>query len=134
MMGRYLAAYGAALAVMLALDLLWLGFIAKPLYQEAIGHLMADKLYLPAAIVFYGLFPLGLMIFAVAPNGAATTWGKTLLMAGLFGLFTYATYDLSNLATLRNWPASLAVIDMAWGTFISLTSAAAGKAALDHVA
>ncbi len=133
-MTRYFAAYGATAALMLALDAIWLGFIAKPLYQEAIGHLMADPPYLPAALVFYVLFPLGLMIFAVAPNGVTTSWDKTLLMAGLFGLLAYATYDLTNLATLRNWPASLAVIDMAWGTFISVAAAAAGKAALDHIA
>ena len=125
-----LSAYLAALVVMAALDALWLGFVAKPLYQQGIGHLMAESPNLIAALAFYLLFPIGLLVFAVQPDRA---WGATLLAAALFGFFTYATYDLSNLATLKGWPVSLALIDMAWGSFISLACGAAAKFAMTAV-
>jgi len=125
-----LAAYAAALVAMGVLDALWLGYIAKPLYQQGIGHLMADKTYLPAAVFFYLVFPIGVLIFAVQPDRA---WGATLAAAALFGFFTYATYDLSNLATLKGWPVGLAAIDIAWGTFLSTACAAAAKYAMTSV-
>ncbi len=134
---RLLAAYGMTFIVMVVIDLLWLGVIAKPLYQQGIGHLMVDPPKLLAAGLFYLLFPLGLMIFAVAPpglqGGVATGLGRTLMMGALFGFFAYATYDLTNLATLKGWPLSLALLDMAWGTAVSALAAAAGKAVLDRV-
>ena len=119
-----LAGYAAALVAMAVLDALWLGFIAKPLYQQGIGHLMADKPNLPVALLFYLLFPVGLMVFVVQPNRA---WTDTLPAAAMFGFFTYATYDLSNLATLKGWPMSLAAMDVAWGCLISTASAGAAK-------
>jgi uncharacterized membrane protein len=128
---KALAAYAGTAIVMVALDLLWLGVIAKPLYQQGIGHLMSAKPSLPVAALFYALFALGLVLFAVAPPGPAPGWGRTIAMAALFGFFAYATYDLTNLATLRNWPAGLSVLDMAWGTFVSAVAAASGKAAMD---
>ena len=131
MLKNTLIAYAAALVAVAILDALWLGLIAKPLYQQGIGHLMADKPNIPAASVFYFLFPIGLMVFAVHPGALiAPSWQATLTAAALFGLFTYATYDLSNLATLKNWPLSLAAIDIAWGIFLSTASAAAAKLAL----
>jgi len=134
MMKRRLAAYAGTMIVMVVLDLLWLGVIAKPIYQQGIGHLMADKPNVPVAVLFYALFVLGLMVFAVLPAGPAPGWGKTLGMAALFGFFTYATYDLTNLATLKQWPIGLSVIDMAWGTLISAAAAAGGKALMDWAA
>ena len=127
---RYFAAYAATAAVMVTIDLIWLGVIAKPLYQQGIGHLLSDRPNVPVAVVFYALFALGLMIFAVIPNEAYGRWGQALLAAALFGFFAYATYDLTNLATLQNWPLGLSLIDMAWGTAVSAVSAAAGKATL----
>jgi uncharacterized membrane protein len=126
-MTKYLVAYVAAAVVMIAIDLVWLGVIAKPIYRDGIGHLMADSPNIPAAVLFYLLFPVGLMIFAVLPNAASPEWTKTLIAGALFGLFTYATYDLTNLATLKGWPVGLAVLDTAWGTLVSAVSAAAGK-------
>ena len=81
-------------------------------------------------VVFYLLFAVGLVIFAVAPHTAPHSWATTLTMAALFGFFTYATYDLTNWATLKDWPWKLSLIDMAWGTVVSTASAAGGKAAL----
>ena len=127
---RYLAAYAATAAAMVAIDLVWLGVIAKPLYQQGIGHLLSDRPNVAVAVIFYALFALGLMIFAVVPNESPGRWGQALLAAALFGFFAYATYDLTNLATLNNWPLGLSLIDMAWGTAVSAAAAAAGKATL----
>ena len=130
-MKNYLAAYVGTATVMVALDMLWLGVIAKPLYQAGIGHLMADQPRIAVAVLFYLLYALGVAIFAVSPQTGGATWPVTLVMAALFGFFAYATYDLTNLATLRDWPLRLALIDMAWGTLVSTAAAAGGKAAMD---
>ncbi len=126
------AAYAATATVMVALDLLWLGVIAKTLYRQGIGHLMAERPHLLVAVLFYALFALGLVVFAIVPNAATPGWVKAALSGALFGFFAYATYDLTNLATLKNWPIGLSLIDISWGTLVSGVSAAAGKAALDR--
>ena len=131
---KILIAYAATTLVMVAIDLLWLGVIAKPWYQQGIGHLMASEPKLAAAAVFYLLFPLGLMVFAVIPGLSDAGLGKTALLGALFGFFAYATYDLTNLATLRNWPLGLALMDMAWGTGVSAVAALAGKFAANLAA
>jgi uncharacterized membrane protein len=125
-MQKTLLAYAATTLVMVAIDLVWLGLIAKPIYQQGIGHLMAEQPKLAAGAVFYLLYPVGLMVFAVVP-GASLPWSDTALKAALFGFIAYATYDLTNLATLKNWPTSLALIDMAWGTGVSVVAALAGR-------
>ena len=132
-MNRTLAGYGAAVLVVVALDMLWLGLVAKATYQQGIGHLMAPEPLWPAAIAFYLLYPIGLMVFAVLPQADDPGWTRTLAMGALFGFFAYATYDLSNLATLRNWPVRLALIDMAWGTAITAAAAGAARAAMHWV-
>jgi uncharacterized membrane protein len=129
-MNKYVAAYAGTAIVMVALDMLWLGVIAEPLYQQGIGHLMAEKPDIAVAVVFYLLYALGVVIFAVSPQQGGASWAMTLTMGALFGFFAYATYDLTNLATLRNWPLRLSLIDIAWGTLVSAASAAGGKAAL----
>ena len=133
-MKKQLAAYAGTLIVMVGLDLLWLGVIAQPIYKRGIGHLMADQPNVPVAVLFYALFALGLVVFAVLPAGPAPDWDKTLGKAALFGFFAYATYDLTNLATLKQWPLGLSLIDMAWGTCVSAAAAAGGKALMDGVA
>jgi uncharacterized membrane protein len=115
---------------MVALDMLWLGAIARTMYQQAIGHLMAEHPNVPVAVAFYVLYAAGLMIFAIAPQAAEAEWGRTVVMGALFGFFAYATYDLTNLATLANWPMRLSLIDMTWGTMVSAVSAGAGRAAM----
>ena len=124
---KYWAAYAGTAVVMIAIDLVWLGLIAKPWYQQGIGHLMAPEPNWLAGGLFYLLYPVGLLLFAVVPGLADAGWGKTALLGGLFGLFAYATYDLTNLATLRNWPLWLALLDMAWGTGVSAVAATAGR-------
>jgi uncharacterized membrane protein len=132
-MTKYLAAYAGTTVVMVLLDLLWLGVIAKPLYQQGIGHLMADQPDIPVAVLFYALYAVGIVIFAVLPQAGGASWGATLAMGALFGFFAYGTYDLTNLATLRDWPLKLSLIDIAWGSFVSAAAAAGGKAALGRV-
>ena len=131
-MSKYLAAYGVTAVVMIAIDLVWLGLIAKPLYQSGIGHLMAEKPNVPIAVVFYLVYALGLMVFAVTPEQSAAGWSRALMVGALFGFFAYATYDLTNLSTLRGWPLGLSLMDLAWGTLVSGVSSAAGKLTLDR--
>jgi uncharacterized membrane protein len=133
-MTRYLAAYASTLLVMVLVDLVWLGILARPLYQRGIGHLMAEQASLPFAGLFYLMYTFGIVYLAIAPN-ASVPGVKAVFFAGAaIGLFAYATYDLTNLAVLRGWPVWLAVIDMAWGTLITAVSAAAGKFAYDRFA
>ena len=132
-MSRYLITYIATFVTMVLIDLLWLGVIAKPLYQQGIGHLMAEKPNITAAALFYILYPMGIVMFAIAPDAASASWLKTFVTAALLGLFAYATYDLTNLATLKGWPASLAAVDMAWGSLVTGVSALAGKAVFDRL-
>jgi uncharacterized membrane protein len=127
------AAYACIAAVMLVLDVLWIGFIAQPLYQQGIGHLMAPQPNLAAAAAFYGVYAAGLLVFVVQPHGPAAGRGRTAVSAALFGLCAYATYGLTNLATLRDWPLGLALLDMAWGSLASAVAALAGKAARDRL-
>jgi uncharacterized membrane protein len=133
-MTRFALAYAATLVTMLAIDLLWLGVIARSVYTAGIGHLMAAQPNLAAAVAFYLIYPLGLVLLAVLPHGAEAGWRATAVSAALFGFFAYATYDLSNLATLRAWPVGLTLIDMAWGTLLSTAAAVVGKLVWDRMA
>lgn len=133
-MTKYLAAYLATALVMIAIDLLWLGVIAKPLYQQGLGHLMAERPNLTAAAAFYVVYVAGLLVFAIVPQAADADWLRTAAAAAMFGFVAYATYDLSNLATLRDWPIGLSLIDMAWGAVLSAVAATAGRFAWDRFA
>jgi uncharacterized membrane protein len=132
-MNKLLVAYLACALVMIALDVLWIGVLAKSLYQQGIGHLMTESPRLGVALLFYVVYAAGLVFFVVAQT-QDEAWSATLLRAALFGVVAYATYDLSNLATLKAWPLSLSLIDIAWGAFASAVAAAAGKAALNWMA
>ena len=127
-MTKYLVAYLTVAVVLVALDMLWLRGIATGWYQQGIGHLMATQVNLIAGALFYLLFPVGLVIFAVAP-GLGTPWWRVAVSGALFGFFAYATYDLTNLAILKGWPLGLSVIDIVWGCVVSAVSASAGRAA-----
>jgi len=119
-MTRYLKLYLVSLAAFLAIDMLWLGLAARSFYQKYLGVLMAPSLNWFVAILFYLLFVVGILVFVVLPGLGANSLKTTLLRAALFGLITYATYDLTNLATLRDWPALLSIVDMLWGTALSV--------------
>ena len=109
-----------AFAVFLGIDILWLTVIAQKFYKAQIGHLMADKARLLPAAIFYVLFIAALVYFVIAPALEHQNLTRLILSAVVFGLVTYATYDLTNMVTLKDWPLLVTVVDLAWGTFISL--------------
>jgi uncharacterized membrane protein len=111
--------YFIALGAFLAIDLLWLGLVARYFYQQQLGYLLAPRTNWGAAIIFYLLFVAGVLVFAVLPGLQAGSLGKALLLGAFFGLVTYATYDLTNLATVKDWPLVVTLVDMTWGVVLS---------------
>jgi uncharacterized membrane protein len=116
--------YLVTLATFVALDMAWLGAMASRFYKPMLGDIAIAGVNLPPALVFYAIYPIGLLIFAIEPALRAGSWANAPIYGALFGFFTYATYDLSNQATLRNWTLSLTAVDVVWGTVLgALTSA-----------
>lgn len=111
--------YFITLIAFLAIDSLWLGLVAPSFYQSQIGFIMAESPNLIAAGLFYLLFIFGMVVFIVEPGVREGTLMKAVARGALFGLVTYATYDLTNLATLEGWPILVTIVDLAWGTFLS---------------
>ena len=132
-MTKYIGVYMAVFLSMFLVDMLWLRVIAESWYQEGMGELLSGSPNLLAAAAFYLLFPVGLMIFAVLPGASQTSLFRAVGMGALFGFFAYATYDLTNLAVVKNWPLGLSILDMAWGTVVSGVASAAGKLTLDYI-
>ena len=111
------------MGVFLALDLVWLTVIARKLYKKYLGFIMSDKPKMIAAFIFYVIFVIGILVFVVNPELKEQSILYALGFGALFGFITYATYDLTNLATLRDWPVTITIIDLVWGTSVSaLTS------------
>lgn len=123
---EYATAYLTTAVAFLVLDLVWLGWIAKPFYFGRLGHLLLEKPKMGAAAIFYALYVIGIVIFAVGPALSADSPGVAVTYGGMFGFFAYATYDMTNYATLRNWPLIVSVADTAWGTVLTGTSALLG--------
>jgi uncharacterized membrane protein len=117
---RYMKLYLVSLTAFFAIDLVWLGLAARSFYQQYLGFLMSPSPNWFVAILFYLLFIAGLLFFVIVPGLKDNSLKTTLLKAALFGLVTYATYDLTNLATLKDWPALLSIVDMLWGTVLSV--------------
>jgi uncharacterized membrane protein len=115
----FIKLYGIALPVFFAIDMVWLGLVAKNFYAKHIGFLMTPNVNWVAAIIFYLLFIVGAVMFVITPALAQKSWVHALLFGALFGLITYATYDLTNLATLKNWPLIVTVVDLLWGMTLS---------------
>lgn len=109
--------YAISVPVFFLIDMLWLTLIAKDFYQTKLGHLLGPVQWVPAAL-FYLLFLLGVTFFATYPAAIAGKVTMAILYGALFGFFTYITYDLTNLATLKDWPLSIVFVDIAWGTFL----------------
>jgi uncharacterized membrane protein len=122
-MSRHIVHYLAAAAVFFPLDMLWLGVVAKGFYRANLGPLLLERPNWAVAAGFYLVYVAGLVIFAMA---RAADWREAAFSGALFGFFAYATYDLTNLATLKGFPAKLAMTDIAWGTFLSGVSAGGG--------
>jgi uncharacterized membrane protein len=115
----FLKLYAIALPVFFAIDMLWLGLLARTFYQNQIGFLMKSPVNWVAAIIFYLLFLVGLVVFVIEPTVEKKDWLLALGKGALFGLITYATYDLTNLATLKDWPITVVWVDMIWGTVLA---------------
>lgn len=122
-MKRYAILYLATLAIMVPLDFLFLGVLAKDFFKSQVGDVLGQLNILPA-VVFYLLYPAGIVIFASAAAGG--NWQHALLYGALFGLFCYATFDLTTLALLRGWTWPAAIVDVAWGAFATAVAATAG--------
>ncbi|MDO8336308.1 MAG: DUF2177 family protein [Candidatus Saccharibacteria bacterium] len=112
---RYLVA-GALFAI---IDGIWLSFVANKLYRSQLGSLLLDKPNLPAAILFYLVFLVGLVVFVINPAVSSNDWKVALGLGALFGFVTYATYDLTNLATLKSYPLTITIVDLIWGTVLT---------------
>ncbi len=125
-MRRLSAAYGVSLVALCVCDFLWLGVIAAGFYQAELGPMLLARPYLLPAALFYLLYPVGIVAFCVRPALAGGTWRGALISGALFGLVAYGTYDLSNLATLKGWSTTVAVVDMLWGMAVSAIGATLG--------
>lgn len=121
----YLKLYLLTVPVFFAIDLLWLGLVAKNFYQNNLAHLLSPTVNWSAALTFYLMYIAGIILFAVKPGLDVGSPIKAALWGALFGFFTYATYDLTNLATLRDWPLKVVVIDILWGTLLCTLVASA---------
>jgi uncharacterized membrane protein len=108
-----------ALPVFFVIDMVWLVLVAKKFYQDQIGFLMKPDINWFAAIIFYLLFIAGLVLFVISPAVEKHSWVHAILFGALFGLITYATYDLTNLATLKDWPLLVTVVDLIWGSVLA---------------
>lgn len=115
----FIKLYAIALPILFAIDMVWLVVVAKNFYQSQIGFLMRGDINWVAAILFYLLFIAGLVVFVVMPAMQAGSLTHAVLFGAFFGLIAYATYDLTNLSTLKDWPLMLTIVDLAWGTFLS---------------
>ncbi len=123
---KILLSYFLTTLVFFAIDMVWLGFIAKNLYRKYLGGFLSDTVNWTAAIIFYLLFIIGIFFFAILPAHENNSLSKAIINGALFGLFTYATYDLTNLATLKDWPLPIVFIDIIWGMVLTALVSTAG--------
>lgn len=115
----FIKTYLVAVAVFFVIDMIWLGLVAKNFYSKQIGFLMKSDINWVAAIIFYFLFVFGLVVFVVNPALDKHSLSTAILLGALFGLITYATYDLTNLATIKDWPLLVTIVDLIWGTALA---------------
>ncbi len=123
---KLLIAYLLTTVLFFIIDLTWLGLVAKGLYNRYLGSFLSEQVNWTAAGIFYLLFIGGIFIFAILPAVEKESWRHALIYGVLFGFFTYATYDLTNLATLKGWPLPIVFIDIAWGMVLTGSVAVGG--------
>ncbi|HQZ40467.1 MAG TPA: DUF2177 family protein [Vicinamibacterales bacterium] len=128
-MSALVKVYGLMTVTFFAIDLVWLGIVAKPFYQSYLGPMLRPDVRWGAAILFYLLFIAGILVFAVLPGVERASLRRAVALGAFFGLVAYATFDLTSLALVKGFPDIVAVVDMAWGTVLSASVAAAGYAA-----
>ncbi len=121
---KYIYLYLLLVPVFFFIDFFWINFVAKGLYQKYLGELIEFNLV--AALVFYLMYIVGIILFGVLPGINSGQWQQALLWGALFGFFTYTTYDLTNLATLKDWPLTVSLYDITWGTLLGATVSVAG--------
>ena len=129
----YLIAYLITAVVFLSVDFLWLRRMMS-FYKARLGDVMADQPNFTAAALFYVIYVAGVVIFAVMPSASSGSWVAAVMQGGLLGLVAFATYDLTNLSTLRRWSVLVAVVDIGWGIFVTALSSLAGFAAISALA
>ncbi len=115
----FLKLYAIALPVFFAIDMIWLGLVAKNFYRTQIGSLMKTDINWAAAMIFYLIFIAGLVYFVISPAVEKNSWSHALLLGAFFGLVCYATYDLTNLAIAKDWPLLVTIIDLIWGAVLA---------------
>jgi len=115
----FIKLYAIALPVFFAIDMIWLGFVAKNFYRAQIGALMNPNVNWVAAIIFYLIFIAGLVVFIISPAMEKNSWTHAILFGALFGLVCYATYDLTNLAVAKDWPLLVTIVDLIWGAVLA---------------
>ena len=120
----YLKLYALTVPVFFIIDLVWLGVVAKGFYQKNLKYILSPNVNWTAAIIFYLMYIAGILIFAVLPGVAKDSVRHAALWGALFGFFTYATYDLTNLALLKDWPLNIVVVDILWGVVLCTVVAA----------
>lgn len=130
----HLKVYGACLLAFFALDLTWLGLVARGFYQAQLGHLMRPNVIWPAAIVFYLIYVAAIVILCVAPAVERHSLARAVALGAVFGLAAYAAFDLTSLALLKDFPVKAVVVDLAWGTVLTAAVSAAGFLAADRLA
>ena len=123
---QWMGAFAGALVAILVLDAIWLGVLARPFVLRELGPLMLERPRFGVAALFYALYAVGICYFAIRPAMAGGAWSDAAITGVLLGLFAYLTYDLTNLATLRGWSVAFAVVDVAWGGFLTGVAAIAG--------
>jgi len=116
----FIKLYFIALTVFFSIDLVWLSLIAKNFYNKHLGYLMKTQVNFIPALIFYLLFTLGLVLFVITPSLEKNSIAHAVLFGALFGLITYATYDLTNHATIKDWPLIVTIIDLIWGSSLAL--------------
>lgn len=125
-MKTYGIAYLATGLVFLAVDAIWLTIAAQRLYRPLMGDMLLENFKLAPALMFYIIYIAGIVVFAISPALATERWTTATGYGALLGFFAYATYDLTNQATLRNWPVPVTIADLCWGTFVTAFAATIG--------
>ncbi|MBT4203839.1 DUF2177 family protein [Hyphomicrobiales bacterium] len=125
-MQKYLISYFITALIFLSIDAVWLGIVAKKFYFNNLGYLLAEKPNFIAAGIFYLIYVIGIVIFAIAPAFKINSASTALIYGSLFGFFAYLTYDMTNYSTVKNWPIIITFVDILWGTILTGFSACAG--------
>ncbi len=130
----YLKLYLLTVPIFFLLDIIWLGVVAKGFYRKHLGFILSPEVNWPAAITFYLIYITGIIIFAVAPAMERLSLMRALVLGGLYGFFTYATYDLTNMALIKGWPMKIVVVDILWGMVLCAAVATASFGVARYIA